>query len=581
MVIPAASSNTTFSSTEMDSSSPFFLHHGDSPGAMIVSQQLNGENYNSWKRAMMMALSAKNKLDFVNGTLSKPSNLADSTGLAWTRCNNMVLSWLLNSVSKEIATSIIYIDDASEMWNDLHDRFSQHNGPRIFQLQKAISSLSQENSSVSSYFTALKGLWDELDNYQPIPTCTCGALKIIVSYHQQQHVYQFLMGLNESYSQVRGQILLIDPLPSINKVFSLVIQEERQRLISSSSFSFNQNTTALLSKAVPPNRFAANRSYQNRKEKPICSHCGVPGHTMERCYKLHGFPPGYKFTKGRNAPHFASQVSNYTIPQLPITYEQCQQLMDMFKPPIPELESSVHQVPLSSQISADPIQGDTSTNLTGASNFSITYPLSLLDTKHSVFASSTSLTQQNSLTNSVKAPWIIDTGATDHMICSISFFTTFTSVTSKTVRLPNGQHASVTHVGTIKISESFTLTDVLCIPSFSFNLISVSKLVKSLQCCFIFLSKFCFIQHLTSWRTIGVGEDAGGLYHLLQNPVSVLPLNSVNFSSFKFNNAVTSLASTSFFVESVNASLWHFRLGHPSDLPLKMLNFPCNSSASS
>jgi len=64
--------------SEMDSSNPFFLHHGDSPGAMIVSKPLNGENYNSWKRVMMMALPAKNKLSFVNGTLPKPSNLYDS-----------------------------------------------------------------------------------------------------------------------------------------------------------------------------------------------------------------------------------------------------------------------------------------------------------------------------------------------------------------------------------------------------------------------------------------------------------------------------------------------------------------------
>ena len=91
----------------MDSTDPFFLHRGDSPGAMIVSTLLNGDNYNSWKRAMMMALSAKNKLDFVNGALPKPASLADSIGLAWTRCNNIVLSWLLNSVLKEIATSII------------------------------------------------------------------------------------------------------------------------------------------------------------------------------------------------------------------------------------------------------------------------------------------------------------------------------------------------------------------------------------------------------------------------------------------------------------------------------------------
>jgi hypothetical protein len=118
---------------------------------------------------------------------------------------------------------ISYIDDASDMWNDLPDCFSQHNGARVFKLQKSISSLSPKNNSISAYFTTMKGLWDELGNHQPIPTCTCGALKTIMSYHHQQHVYQFLMGLNESYSHVRGQILLIDPLPSINKVSSLVV----------------------------------------------------------------------------------------------------------------------------------------------------------------------------------------------------------------------------------------------------------------------------------------------------------------------------------------------------------------------
>ena len=113
----------------------------------------------------MMALLAKNKLSFVNGTLPKPSNLHDSQGLTWTRCNNMMLSWILNSVSTEIANNIIYIDDASKIWTDLQNRFSQHSGPQIFQLHKSISCLSQENNYVSSYFTSMKGLWDELANH--------------------------------------------------------------------------------------------------------------------------------------------------------------------------------------------------------------------------------------------------------------------------------------------------------------------------------------------------------------------------------------------------------------------------------
>jgi hypothetical protein len=149
----------------LDYINPFFLHHGDSPGAVLVSQPLTGDNYSSWRRAMIMALTAKNKIGFVNGSLSKPDvSKSDPLHFSWCRCNNMVLSWLINSVSKEIAASIIYIDSAAEMWKDLQDRFSHLNGPRVFQLQQKLSSLSQENDSVSTYYTTLKGLWDELDH---------------------------------------------------------------------------------------------------------------------------------------------------------------------------------------------------------------------------------------------------------------------------------------------------------------------------------------------------------------------------------------------------------------------------------
>lgn len=54
---------------------------------------------------------------------------------------------------------------------------------------------------------------------------------------------QFLMGLNESYAGVRAQILMIDPLPSISKVFNLIIQEERQRSIGAGTLSAGDTLT--------------------------------------------------------------------------------------------------------------------------------------------------------------------------------------------------------------------------------------------------------------------------------------------------------------------------------------------------
>lgn len=82
-----------------------------------------------------MALSAKNKLSFVNGDYEKPAEGSQLLPL-WERCNSIVISWLLHSVEKDIATSIIYTPTAAQIWKDLSQRFSFNQGTKIYQLQK-------------------------------------------------------------------------------------------------------------------------------------------------------------------------------------------------------------------------------------------------------------------------------------------------------------------------------------------------------------------------------------------------------------------------------------------------------------
>lgn len=59
-------------------------------------------------------------------------------------------------------------------------------------------------SLVSEYYTKLKGSWDELWNYRPVPDCSCGSFGILLKYQQQEQILQFLMGLNESFAHIRG-----------------------------------------------------------------------------------------------------------------------------------------------------------------------------------------------------------------------------------------------------------------------------------------------------------------------------------------------------------------------------------------
>ena len=109
---------------------------------------------------------------------------------------------------------------------------------------------------------------------------------------------------------------------------------------------------------------------------------------------------------------------------------------------------------------------------------------------YSVFSSSVVTTHISS------NEWILDSGDTDHMVHSIQLFTSITSIVQISIRLPNGAMAKVTHVRTMQVSPTLFLDNVLCIPSFSFNLISISKLTQSSSCCCIFLSQFCLIQDL-------------------------------------------------------------------------------------
>ncbi|CAN6684469.1 unnamed protein product [Malus baccata var. baccata] len=196
-----------------DSSSsdgPFYIHHSDHPNLVLVSKKLNGDNYSSWARGMQISLSAKNKLAFINGDVQEPSSSDDPDAhAAWRRCNDMILSWLLHSLEPDLQESFLFNTTAKDVWDDLHERFSQSNKPRIFQLNRELATISQGSSSVSAYFTRLKVIWDVLSSYSDGCTCSCG------TKCERQHLMQFLMGLHDSFSAVRDQILFMNPLPTI------------------------------------------------------------------------------------------------------------------------------------------------------------------------------------------------------------------------------------------------------------------------------------------------------------------------------------------------------------------------------
>ncbi|XP_062089069.1 uncharacterized protein LOC133795631 [Humulus lupulus] len=135
------SSHSVFELNErnVSSNNPFYLSNVGHLGTGITTNVLQGSsNYNAWCCTIKLSMVTKNKMGFVLDTIPLPS-INDPCYNSWTQCNSMVMSWLINSISPQIATSIIYQERAYSMWQDLHGRFHQSNGHRIFQLKQSIA----------------------------------------------------------------------------------------------------------------------------------------------------------------------------------------------------------------------------------------------------------------------------------------------------------------------------------------------------------------------------------------------------------------------------------------------------------
>lgn len=213
--------------------SPLFMHNADHPGLQLISLRLDGLNYDDWNAAMTIALDAKNKIGFVDGSLTRPDTLAPTFRL-WSRCNSMVKSWILNSVSPQIYRSILRLSDAVDIWRDLHGRFHMTNLPRTFNLTQEIQDLKQGSMSLSEYYTTLKTLWDNLESVdEPVTPCVCGNAVILQQKADRAKIVKFLAGLNESYAIIRRQIIMQKALPSLVEVYNILDQDDSQHGFSS------------------------------------------------------------------------------------------------------------------------------------------------------------------------------------------------------------------------------------------------------------------------------------------------------------------------------------------------------------
>ncbi|XP_060202752.1 uncharacterized protein LOC132631174 [Lycium barbarum] len=188
----------------------------------------------------------------------------------------MVTAWLLNSLTKEIVDSVMYSTSTKEIWDSLQQRFGKSYGTKLYHLQKELSVSVQGNPSISTYFTKLKRIWDELDclNSDIVCRCTCtceGNEKLSKSV-QDQRLIHFLMGLNDVYTQARGNILMINPLPSMNIVYSLQLQDKSQREVHMSAQVFSNSSSFMVANQGKPNFKGPGQSSRNQTYSKLANY---------------------------------------------------------------------------------------------------------------------------------------------------------------------------------------------------------------------------------------------------------------------------------------------------------------------
>lgn len=128
-------------STNQDTTSAYYIHPSDASHTQLVSVKFNEDGFHNWKHSMMLTLSAKNKLGFVDGTIKAPEKTATNYKNL-ERCNDLVISQLIFNLDESIAKSVLFMNMAQEIWTKLEERYRYASVAQIYSLEQQLTEIS-------------------------------------------------------------------------------------------------------------------------------------------------------------------------------------------------------------------------------------------------------------------------------------------------------------------------------------------------------------------------------------------------------------------------------------------------------
>ncbi|CAA0822624.1 Unknown protein [Striga hermonthica] len=468
----------------------------------ITDVKLNGSNFLGWSKTIIVHLHSIDKDDQLD-SCPPTGDVKDDTNRAWLRDDAKLLFQIRNSIEPDILSLVNHCEFVKELMDYLTFLYSgRTNISRVYSVCKSFHRGEQHDKNATTYVMEFNKVYEELNSL----ILLSNDVKAMQKQREQIAVMSFLTGLRPEFDALKNQLLSESAIPSLQETFSRFLRTEEMQSptigthISQHSAMVSRGASQCVSRGGSRRgsrggsrggtRGGSNRGSRNPKSDQVeCYYCHELGHTKYSCPLLEK-----KNQKGPSA-HVVSSSDMVTI-----SAEEYSRLTATEKP------SS------SAAVFAD--TGNSATCLI-----------------------------------SKGTRWVIDSGASDHMIGNPNLFSTLDPHTpSSHVTIADWSTTRVLGSGSVSLTPSISLQSVLNLPNFAFNLLSVSKLTKSLYYSVSFFPNHFIVQDLSTKQILGEGRESDGLY-IFETPTS------------------KSLVCT----PSSSALDMHCRLGHPSLHSLKKI----------
>ncbi|RVX13579.1 Retrovirus-related Pol polyprotein from transposon RE2 [Vitis vinifera] len=330
---------------------------------------------------------------------------------------------------------------------------------RLYKVASSIVNVRQQDMDLSTYIGQIVSLKEELLTVMPLTTDVRDQRTQIDKFF----MVLMLIGLRSDLETIRDQIIDSSSVPSLDDVFARLLRISSTQTLSSDNTS---NSSVLVSQT---NSRGGRNGNRGRGQCPHYTYCNRLGHTCDRCYQLHGWPPRTAHMAQSSDPQPPQPPRSSTSQGISLTDSEYDDYL-------------CYQATKSASITSVAQTGNASTCLT-----------------HTSFL----------------GPWILDSGASDHISSNKDLFSSLTTISAlPTVTLVNGSQTMAKDIGLAHPLPSLPLTSVLYTPECSFNLIFINKITRTLNCSITFSDKFMTLQDRSTGKTIGIERESQGLYHL-------------------------------------------------------------------